>query len=241
MSKEFGSEKEKNIKYGVSLNEEQKEAKAKILENKIAFITGKSGAGKTLLSTQIALDQYFKSKVKKIIITRPTVTAGENLGYLPGGIEEKMDPFLQAIYQNFYALYNKKKIDSLLEEGVIQIVPFAFMRGITYTDAIVILDEGQNMTVSQCKMALERLGVGSKLLICGDIKQKDLSKSVASGIGFLEYINQANVPGFVKIELLVNHRDPLVDDILDIYDSFESNQDVSEVKNRISEKYNLSK
>ena len=229
--------KEKDIKYNISLNNEQKLSKGIILENKVAFITGAAGSGKTLLACQIALDSFFKKTIKKIVITRPLVTAGENLGYLPGGIDEKTDPFLQAIYQNFYMLYKKEKIKSMIEEGVIEVVPFAFMRGLTYQDTIVIADEIQNTTVAQCKLILERLGLNSKLLLTGDIKQKDLNKSISSGIEFLEYLNGTNLPGFIKIELLENHRDPLVEDVLDIYEEFEGKVDVNIVKERIQSKY----
>lgn len=241
MSKEFGSEKEKNIKYGVSLNEEQKEAKASILENKISYISSKSGSGKTILACQIALDLLNKKKVDKIVITRSIVAAGENMGFLPGTKEEKLDPFLQAIYQNFYLLEKKEKINKLLQEGTIEIIPIGFTRGRTYLNSLVIVDEAQNLGVMQTKMVLERIGKGSKMILCGDKDQIDLPKNVESGVEFLEYINRANVPGFVKIELFSNHRDSIVDDILEIYGNFKSNQDVTEVKNRISEKYNLSK
>lgn len=241
MSKEFRSEKEKNIKYGVSLNDEQKAAKALILENKIAYVSSKSGSGKTLMACQIALDLLYKKQVDKIIITRPTVTAGSDIGYLPGSMEEKLDPYLQAIYQNFYLLDKKEKINKLLQEGVIEIIPFCYMRGRTFLKSFVIIDEIQNCKTMETKMVLERIGKGSKMILCGDKDQIDLPKNVESGVEFLEYINKANIPGFIKIELLSNHRDSIVDDILEIYSNFKSDQDIGEVKNRISKKYNLSK
>ena len=102
---EFANEREKNIRFQITLNEEQKQAKSVILQNSITYIAGKAGSGKTLVSCQVALDLFFKKQVKHIIITRPAVEAGEKLGFLPGGLEEKLDPYVHAIYQNFYSLY----------------------------------------------------------------------------------------------------------------------------------------
>jgi phosphate starvation-inducible PhoH-like protein len=213
---------EKNIKYGVSLNPEQAEAKKLILENKITYISSKSGSGKTVLGCQVALDLLFKKKIEKIIITRPTVTAGSDIGYLPGSLTEKLDPFLQAIYQNFYLLYNKAKIDKLLNDGIIEIIPFCFMRGRTFLNSVVLVDEVQNCKVMETKMVLERLGKGSKMILCGDKDQIDLPKNVVSGVSFLDYINDANIENFAKIELKTNHRDPIVEEILNLYESFKA-------------------
>lgn len=138
---DFANEREKNIRFQITLNEEQKQAKSTILENSITYIAGKAGSGKTLVSCQVALDLFFKKQVKHIIITRPAVEAGEKLGFLPGGLEEKLDPYVQAIYQNFYSLYKKDKIDSMIKEGSIQIKPFAYMRGSTFCEAVIIVDE----------------------------------------------------------------------------------------------------
>jgi phosphate starvation-inducible PhoH-like protein len=219
---EFANEREKNIRFQISLNTEQKEAKANILTNSITYIAGKAGSGKTLLCCQVALDLFFKKQIKHIIITRPAVEAGEKLGFLPGGLEEKLDPYVQAIYQNFYSLYKKEKIDKMIQDGIIQIKPFAYMRGSTFCDATIIVDEVQNTTESQVKMVMERLGKGSKMMLCGDINQVDLPKNVTSGIRFLDFLKENNLNKFEKVVLKTNHRDPIVEEILNLYESFKN-------------------
>jgi phosphate starvation-inducible PhoH-like protein len=219
---EFANEREKTIRFQISLNEEQKQAKSVILQNSITYIAGKAGSGKTLISCQVALDLFFKKHVKQIIITRPAVEAGEKLGFLPGGLEDKLDPYVQAIYQNFYTLYKKEKINKMIQEGYIQIKPFAYMRGSTFCESVVIVDEVQNTTESQVKMALERLGKGSKMILCGDINQIDLGKGVTSGIKFLDFLEEKQLKNYSKIVLKSNHRDPIVEEILNLYESFKN-------------------
>jgi phosphate starvation-inducible PhoH-like protein len=219
---EFANEREKNIKFQITLNEEQKQAKSVILQNSITYIAGKAGSGKTLVSCQVALDLFFKKQVKHIIITRPAVEAGEKLGFLPGGMEEKLDPYVQAIYQNFYSLYKKDKIDNMIKEGSIQIKPFAYMRGSTFCEAVIIVDEVQNTTESQVKMVLERLGKGSKMMLCGDINQIDLGRGITSGIKFLDFLQEKELKNYTKIVLKTNHRDPIVEEILNLYESFKA-------------------
>ena len=126
------------IKFQIQLNEEQKEAKEKILKNAITILSGKAGSGKTLLACQVALDLLFKKAITKIIITRPTVSK-EEIGFLPGDLREKMEPWMQPVYANFYQLYNKDKIDKILEDGTVEIVPLAFMRGRTFLDAFTLI------------------------------------------------------------------------------------------------------
>jgi phosphate starvation-inducible PhoH-like protein len=203
------------ITFKIHLNEEQKIAKAIILENPITVLTGQAGSGKTLLSCQIALDQLFSREVEKVIITRPTVTQ-EDIGFLPGDIKEKMDPWLQPIYQNFYALYGKEKIDKELEEGNIQILPMSYIRGITFVNSFVIADEVQNLTHSQMESLLGRLGRDSKMILCGDIAQIDLKNKKVSGLSFLRRVEES-VPGFRIINLNQNHRHEIVQPILDVY------------------------
>jgi phosphate starvation-inducible protein PhoH len=169
----------------------------------------------TLLSCQIALDQLFSREVEKVIITRPTVTQ-EDIGFLPGDIKEKMDPWLQPIYQNFYALYGKEKIDKELEEGNIQILPMSYIRGITFVNSFVIADEVQNLTHSQMESLLGRLGQGSKMVLAGDIAQIDLKNKKVSGLSFLRRVEES-VPGFRIINLNQNHRHEIVQPILDVY------------------------
>jgi len=164
----------KPIKFNINLNAEQKLAKAEILENPVTVLQGMAGSGKTLVAVQTGLDLLFTKQIEKIIITRPTV-AKEDIGFLPGDIKEKMDPWLAPIYHNLYLLYDKVKIDKCVEEGQIEIVPFAFMRGRTFTNALIILDEAQNVTMNQMEMMLGRLGKGSTMVICGDQAQIDLN------------------------------------------------------------------
>jgi phosphate starvation-inducible PhoH-like protein len=129
------------IKFSITLNSEQKEAKEKILASKITFLKGQAGSGKSLLAAQIALDLLFKKEVEKIILTRPVVTAGEEIGFLPGDKDAKLAPYTAAIYDNMYRLYNKEKIDKEISEGNIEVVPIGFMRGRNFSDCLVVIDE----------------------------------------------------------------------------------------------------
>ena len=206
------------IKFNIQLNEEQKRVKATILANPITVLKGQAGSGKTLVAAQTALDLLFQKEVEKIIITRPTVSR-EDIGFLPGDIKEKMDPWLAPIYHNLYALYSKEKIEKELELGNIEIVPFAFLRGRTFLNSFVIVDEAQNVTHPQMEAILGRLGTGSKMVICGDLSQVDLKDKRESGFSFLARIEE-HVPGF-KIETLKqNHRHEIVPPVLDVYQTF---------------------
>ncbi len=206
------------IKFNVTLNEEQKQAKASILNSPITVLKGMAGSGKTLVATQVGLDLLFRKEVGKIIITRPTVSK-ESIGFLPGDIREKMDPWLAPIYHNLYMLYNKDKIDKEIEKGTIEIVPFAFMRGRTFVDSFVIVDEAQNVTHTQMETVIGRLGVGSKMVICGDIAQIDLKDKRETGFSFLARIEE-QVEGFVTHSLQQNHRHNIVAPILKVYKTF---------------------
>jgi phosphate starvation-inducible PhoH-like protein len=206
------------IKFNVTLNEEQKEAKALILSSPITVLKGMAGSGKTLVATQVGLDLLFRKEVDKIIITRPTVSK-ESIGFLPGDIREKMDPWLAPIYHNLYMLYNKEKVDKEIEKGTIEIVPFAFMRGRTFVDSFVIVDEAQNVTHTQMETVIGRLGVGSKMVICGDIAQIDLKDKRETGFSFLSRIEE-QVEGFVTHSLQKNHRHNIVAPILKVYKTF---------------------
>ncbi len=208
----------KPIKFNINLNAEQKLAKAEILENPVTVLQGMAGSGKTLVAVQVGLDLLFTKQIEKIIITRPTV-AKEDIGFLPGDIKEKMDPWLAPIYHNLYLLYDKVKIDKCVEEGQIEIVPFAFMRGRTFTNALIILDEAQNVTMNQMEMMLGRLGKGSTMVICGDQAQIDLRHKKDSGFGFL-YTLEAQVQGFKVITLKQNHRHTIVEPILKVYENY---------------------
>ena len=177
-----------------------------------------AGSGKTLVATQVALDLLFTKRVEKVIITRPTVSK-EDIGFLPGDIQQKMDPWLAPIYHNLYMLYNKEKVDKEIEKGTIEIVPFAFMRGRTFVNSFVIVDEAQNVTHSQMETVVGRLGKGSKMVICGDIAQIDLKDKRETGFSFLARLEE-QVEEYVIHSLLKNHRHEIVTPILKVYKTF---------------------
>ena len=206
------------MKFNIQLNDEQKKAKAIILNSPITVLKGGAGSGKTLLAAQAALDLLFSREVDKIIITRPTV-AKEDIGFLPGDIREKMDPWLAPIYHNLYMLYNKAKVDKEIEKGTIEIVPFAFIRGRTFVDSFVIVDEAQNVTHTQMQAVISRLGINSKMVICGDVAQIDLKDKRTSGFSFLNRLEE-NVEGFRTFTLVENHRHEIVSPILSVYDLY---------------------
>ena len=206
------------IKFKIQLNEEQKLAKQKILDNTVTLLAGAAGSGKTLLACQIALEKLFMREVEKIIITRPTVSK-EEIGFLPGDLREKMDPWVQPIYQNMYLLYNKADIEKRISEGEIEIVPVSFMRGRTFVNSIVIVDEAQNVTHEQMEMIVTRIGVNSKMIICGDDHQVDLKNKRDSGFKFL-YTAAKKIKDLEAIKLNTNHRNPIVENLIDLYNDF---------------------
>jgi phosphate starvation-inducible PhoH-like protein len=208
------------IKFKIQLNEEQKQAKAKILDSTITLLAGSAGSGKTLLACQIGLEKLFMRDVDKVIITRPTVSK-EEIGFLPGDLREKMDPWVQPIYQNMYLLYDKEKVEKYINDGFIEIVPVSFMRGRTFVNSIVIVDEAQNVTHEQMEMIVTRIGKGSKMIICGDDNQVDLKQKRDSGFKFL-YSASKKVKNLEAISLKQNHRDPIVEDLINLYnDAYE--------------------
>lgn len=203
------------IKFQIQLNDEQKVAKQKILDNAITVLNGKAGSGKTLLACQVALDMLFRREVKQIIITRPTVSK-EEIGFLPGDLREKMEPWMQPIYSNFYQLYKKDKIDDVLSNGYVEIVPVAFMRGRTFLDSFIIVDEAQNCTHEQTEMIVSRLGIRSKMVICGDNQQVDLKQKQDSGFKFILSVSK-KVKDMDSHTLQTNHRNSVVDALLNEY------------------------
>jgi len=204
------------IKFNIQLNDEQKIAKESILQNTITLLAGKAGSGKTLLACQVALDGLFRRHYEKIVITRPTVSK-EEIGFLPGDLHQKMDPWVQPIYQNMYLLYGKDKIDPFIEKGQIEIVPVSFMRGRTFLDSCIIVDEAQNVTHDQMEMIVTRVGLRSKMIICGDDGQVDLKNRRDTGFKFL-YSAGHRIKNMSSITLFENHRDPIVDDLIMLYE-----------------------
>ncbi len=204
------------IKFSVQLNEEQKQAKEVIINSKITVIKGQAGSGKSLVAAQVALDLLFRREVEKVILTRPAVTSGEEIGFLPGSKEDKLAPYTAAIYDNMYRLYNKEKIDKCVTDGQIEVIPLAFMRGRNLTNCCVVVDEGQNITHRQMELLLGRICNGTKMIVCGDIQQIDLRDKKLSGFNFIS-TNFKEVNGFSVVTLKTNHRDPIVEQILEIY------------------------
>jgi phosphate starvation-inducible PhoH-like protein len=221
MDKQSNTQKRKPknpIRFKISLNEEQKEAKSLILANPVTALRGAAGSGKTLLAVQVALDLLFTREIEKIVITRPTV-AKEDIGFLPGTMKEKLDPWLAPIYANLYMLYDKNSIDKMVEDEIIEILPFPFMRGRTLVNSFVIVDEAQNVTMSQMEMVLGRLGIGSKITICGDSSQIDLKNRKESGFDFLNTL-ASRIKGVEVVTLKNNHRHDIVPEILQIYKEY---------------------
>ena len=211
------------IKFKIQLNDEQKQAKAEILENTITLLAGQAGSGKTLLACNVALDGLFRRMYDKVIITRPTVSK-EEIGFLPGDLREKMDPWVQPIYQNMFLLYDKSKVERYIEKSEIEIVPVSFMRGRTFVNSIVIVDEAQNVTHDQMEMIVTRLGKGSKMIVCGDTHQVDLKKKEDSGFKFL-YNGAKKIKEMQSITLITNNRADVVQDLIDYYnDAYDQNK-----------------
>jgi phosphate starvation-inducible PhoH-like protein len=179
------------------------------------MLAGSAGSGKTFLACQIALDGLFSRRYEKIIITRPTVSK-EDIGFLPGNLREKMDPWLQPIYENMYSLYDKDKVAKCLAEDQIKIVPLSFMRGNTFLNSMVIVDEAQNVTHNQMEMIVTRIGLNSKMIVCGDKKQVDLKRKSDSGFNFL-YKAADSINGLASVTLTTNHRSPIVEELIDFY------------------------
>lgn len=204
-----------SVKFKITLNDEQKKAKELILQNTISVLHGKAGSGKTLLACQIALDGLTKKEYKKIVITRPTVSK-EDIGYLPGDLREKMQPWISPIVTNFYLLYDKFKIDQWIGDGTIEIAPVSFMRGLTFLDACIIVDEAQNITDEQMEMIVTRIGLNSRMIICGDVSQIDLRHKGDSGFKFIcDCVDK--IPGMLGYELKTNHRHDIVDHLVAAY------------------------
>lgn len=208
-----------DIKFNLVLNDEQKQAKSVILENVVTVLRGMAGSGKSALAAQAALDLLFKRDVDRIILTRPAVTAGEDIGFLPGDKDAKLAPYTAAIYDNMYRLYKKEIIDKHIQDGHIEVIPLAFMRGRNLSDCVVVVDEAQNITDRQMELLLGRLCNGSKMILCGDAAQIDLKDKKLSGFDFI-CKNFKDVPGFSVVTLQSNHRHSIVEPILEVYKQY---------------------
>ncbi|MFY4774884.1 PhoH family protein [Metabacillus sp. RGM 3146] len=193
-----------------------------IKHSDLVFGIGPAGTGKTYLAVVMAVNALKNGHVKRIILTRPAVEAGESLGFLPGDLKEKVDPYLRPLYDALHDVLGLEQTGRFIERGTIEIAPLAYMRGRTLDDAFVILDESQNTTPAQMKMFLTRLGFGSKMVITGDITQVDLPKGVRSGVAAAKDILKG-VSGisFIELEQTDVVRHPLVGKIIAAYDKVE--------------------
>jgi len=208
-----------DIKFSLSLSEEQKIAKSQILQHPFNFILGKAGSGKTLLAVQVALDAFFKRQINKIIITRPTVSNEDN-GFLPGSLEEKLEPWLVPIRSNMRKVYNKPDVlDRMEKDENVELVSLTHFRGRTFDNAICIVDEFQNLTKQQLAMVLGRLGKGSTMILTGDPQQIDLKFSNDSAIHEVPKLKDSKY--VYTTTLKDNHRHEALDEVLKLLYSYQ--------------------
>ncbi|NOZ46010.1 MAG: PhoH family protein [Chlorobi bacterium] len=203
--------------------------------NDLLFAIGPAGTGKTYTSIALAVKAWRNKEVKRIVLSRPAVEAGENLGFLPGDLKEKVDPYLQPLYDALFDMLPSKKLEDLMEDGVIEIAPIAFMRGRTLENAFVILDEAQNATENQLKMFLTRMGENSKFIVTGDITQIDLPRNRNSGLlQAIKLLNNIEDISFVYFgsEDIVRHK--LVKDIVHAYNK-EEDKEINDNKTKDDE------
>ena len=215
-----------------SRSENQQKLIDAYFSNDMIFAVGPAGTGKTYLSIALAVKALKEKTAKKIILCRPAVEAGENLGFLPGDIKDKIDPYLQPLYDSLEDMLPAVKLQDMMEKRVIQICPLAFMRGRTLSDAIVILDEAQNTTPAQIRMFLTRMGWNTKMIVTGDLTQIDLPRQQKSGLAealsILGDIEGISVINFTKKDI-VRHR--LVTKIVDAYDKYDKTTLKQDTKN----------
>ncbi|HGD1784230.1 TPA: PhoH family protein [Streptococcus agalactiae] len=189
----------------------------------VVFGIGPAGTGKTFLAVTLAVTALKRGQVKRIILTRPAVEAGESLGFLPADLKEKVDPYLRPVYDALYQILGKEQTSRLMEREIIEIAPLAYMRGRTLDDAFVILDEAQNTTIMQMKMFLTRLGFNSKMIVNGDVSQIDLPKNVKSGlIDAVEKLRNIKKIDFIHLSAKDVVRHPVVAEIINAYSDSES-------------------
>lgn len=196
---------------------------ANILDHDITFGVGPAGTGKTYLAVAAAVDALERQEIRRILLTRPAVEAGEKLGFLPGDLSQKVDPYLRPLYDALFEMFGFEKVEKLIERNVIEVAPLAYMRGRTLNDAFIILDESQNTTIEQMKMFLTRIGFNSKAVITGDITQIDLPRSTKSGlrhaIEVLAEVDEISF-NFFHSEDVVRH--PVVARIVNAYEAWEA-------------------
>jgi phosphate starvation-inducible PhoH-like protein len=210
--KEPNRERKSDIKYAVTLNEEQKLAKQLIIDNQIVIVTGRAGSGKSLVCAQAALDFLMKKQCNHIYVTRATIEVGSSLGFLPGDLEDKFNPYLEAFQENLEKCYDKLKIQELVKAKKVVAYPVQFIRGKTIDDVLVV-EEAQNLSKGEMLAILTRLGKTGKIIINGDNEQKDIKESY-TGLSYAIDISK-KIEGIEWIKLKANHRSDLVGKILD--------------------------
>ncbi|NCW59112.1 MAG: PhoH family protein [Proteobacteria bacterium] len=189
----------------------------------INFGIGDAGTGKTYLAVAKAVEALLSDKVQRIVLIRPAVEAGEKLGFLPGDLSQKVDPYLRPLYDGLYEMLGMEKTSKLIEKEVIEVAPLAYLRGRTLNNAFIIMDESQNTTVEQMKMVLTRIGFGSKAVINGDLTQVDLPKHITSGLNHvIQVLNNTDGIGITEFSSKDVIRHPIVRKIIDAYKKFES-------------------
>ena len=203
----------------------QKEYVDNIRKKMIVFGMGPAGTGKTYLAMAMAITAFKNEEVGRIILTRPAIEAGEKLGFLPGDLQSKVDPYLRPLYDALYQIMGAESFQKNMEKGLIEVAPLAYMRGRTLDNAFIILDEAQNTTPAQMKMFLTRIGFGSKAVITGDATQKDLAPGSKSGLDVaLRVLKNVEEIGICKLTSKDVVRHPLVQKIVQAYDDYESRQ-----------------
>lgn len=210
--KEPNRVRKNEIKFGVQLNEEQKEAKQLIRENQVVIITGRAGSGKSLVSAQVALDFLFQKQIQQILVTRATIEVGNSLGLLPGSLEDKFNPYLQAFVENLQKCVDKNRVEQMVSDQQITAMPVQFIRGKTIDD-VLIVEEAQNLTKAQMLAILTRLGKTGKIIINGDNEQKDI-KDEYNGLSYAIELSK-KIQEIKWIKLKENHRSDLVGKILE--------------------------
>jgi len=200
----------------------QQEYLRKIVTHDINFGVGPAGTGKTYLAVACAIEALQSEKVRKIILVRPAVEAGEKLGFLPGDMAQKVDPYLRPLYDALYDMLGFERVEKMIDKGIIEVAPLAFMRGRTLNDSFIILDEAQNTTVEQIKMFLTRVGFGSTAVVTGDVTQIDLPSEKMSGLRHvLEVLKNVEGISFTFFEARDVVRHPLVQRIVCAYEAYE--------------------
>ncbi|MGX5914471.1 PhoH family protein [Aliidiomarina sp. Khilg15.8] len=204
-----------------------------ILGHDINFGIGPAGTGKTYLAVAAAVDALERQEVRRILLTRPAVEAGEKLGFLPGDLAQKVDPYLRPLYDALFEMLGFEKVEKFIERSVIEIAPLAYMRGRTLNDAFIILDESQNTTPEQMKMFLTRIGFNSKAVITGDITQIDLPRGQKSGLRHaIEVLSEVEDISFTFFNAFDVVRHPVVQRVVQAYESYEREQDNARIKAR---------